>query len=41
MTPEAIATLAAAAGTVAALGGLTVILFLWLRSDIKSIDIEE
>ena len=36
MTPEIIATLAV--GMVAALGGLTVSLFLWLRSDIKSIE---
>ena len=40
MTPEAIATLAAAAGIVAALGGLTAGLFLWLRSDIKALDMK-
>lgn len=38
MTPEIIATLVTAVGMVAALGGLTVSLFLWLRSDIKSIE---
>ena len=38
MTPEIITTLVAAAGMVVVLSGLTVILFLWLRSDIKSIE---
>ena len=38
MTPEIITTLVAAASMVVTLGGLTVSLFLWLRSDIKSIE---
>ncbi len=38
MTPEVITTLVAAAGVIVALGGLIVCLFLWLRSDIKSIE---
>ena len=38
MTPEIVTTLVAAAGMVVALGALIVSLFLWLRTDIKSIE---